>query len=145
MKLCHLQKHRLPRDSHTEWGKSGREKQISCINRYMWNLEKWYRWAYLQDRDRGTNICREQMYGHQVGRGVGGNREIGIDINTVLCIKQIKSENFFCIPNALWWPKWEGNSKKRGNIYVYIYIYVYAWLTATQQKIMQHCKATILQ
>ena len=23
--------------------KSGREKQISYINAYMWNLEKWYR------------------------------------------------------------------------------------------------------
>ena len=23
--------------------KSGREKQISCINTYIWNLEKWYR------------------------------------------------------------------------------------------------------
>ena len=35
------------------------------------------------------------------------NREIGIDINTVLCIKQIKNENFLYIakgnlPNALW-------------------------------------------
>ena len=30
---------------HTEWRKSEREKQISCINTYMWNLEKnWYGW-----------------------------------------------------------------------------------------------------
>ena len=32
-----------PRDCHTEWSKSEREKQISYINAYMWNLEKWYR------------------------------------------------------------------------------------------------------
>ena len=36
--------------------------------------------------------CREQMYGHQVGKvagGVGGvmNWEIGIDIYTLICIK----------------------------------------------------------
>ena len=30
-----------PRDFHTV--KSEREKQISYINAYMWNLEKWYR------------------------------------------------------------------------------------------------------
>ena len=27
------------RDCHTEWSKSEREKQISYINAYMWNLE----------------------------------------------------------------------------------------------------------
>ena len=32
-----------PRDYHTERTKSEREKQISYINTYMWNLEKWYR------------------------------------------------------------------------------------------------------
>ena len=31
---------------HTEWSQSEREKQILCINTYMWNLEKWYKWTY---------------------------------------------------------------------------------------------------
>ena len=26
-------------DCHTEWSKSEREKQISCINAYMWTVE----------------------------------------------------------------------------------------------------------
>ena len=39
--------------------KSEREKQILCINQCMWNLEKWYRWSYLQSRNRDTD--REQM------------------------------------------------------------------------------------
>ena len=30
-------------DCHTESSKSEREKQISYINAYMWNVEKWYR------------------------------------------------------------------------------------------------------
>ena len=34
--------------SQTEWNKSKREKQILYINTYMWNLEKWLRWSYLQ-------------------------------------------------------------------------------------------------
>ena len=29
-----------PRDCHTEWSKSEREKEISYIKAYMWNLEK---------------------------------------------------------------------------------------------------------
>jgi len=37
-----------------EWSKS--EKQISNINTYMWNLEKWYRWNYLQGRNRDAVI-----------------------------------------------------------------------------------------
>ena len=32
-----------PRDYHTEWSKPEREKQISYINAYICNLEKWYR------------------------------------------------------------------------------------------------------
>ena len=29
---------------------------MSYINAYMWNLEKWYRWTYLQSRNRDTGI-----------------------------------------------------------------------------------------
>ena len=32
-----------PRHCHTEWSKSEREKQITYISAYVWNLEKWYR------------------------------------------------------------------------------------------------------
>ena len=35
----------------TEWNKSKREKQISCINTYIWNLEKWSWWTYLQGQE----------------------------------------------------------------------------------------------
>ena len=56
------------RDCYTEWSKSKREKQISYINAYMCNIEKWYRQpickAEIDNRHRG------QMYGHQGGKGV---------------------------------------------------------------------------
>ena len=39
-----------PRDCHTEWSKSEREKRILYTNAYMWNLEKMYRWTYLQSK-----------------------------------------------------------------------------------------------
>ena len=43
------------------------------------------------------HICREQTYGHQGGKaGVGGgsgmNWELGIDIYTLICIKQITNK-----------------------------------------------------
>ena len=49
------------RKCHTEWSKSEREKWILYINAYMWNLEKWYRWTYLQSRNRDTDIENNRM------------------------------------------------------------------------------------
>ena len=31
-----------PRAYYTEWSKLERERQILCINAYIWNLERWY-------------------------------------------------------------------------------------------------------
>ena len=45
-----------PRTYYTEWSKSEREKNILCSNEYTWNLEKWYRWTYLQGRNRDADI-----------------------------------------------------------------------------------------
>ena len=40
--------------------------------------------------------------------------------------------------NAVWWPKWEGNPKKRR------YMYTYGWFQfAAQQKLIQHRKTNI--
>ena len=32
------------------------KKQISYINAYMWNLERWYWWTYLQGSKGGADI-----------------------------------------------------------------------------------------
>ena len=50
-----------PRDSHTEWSKSEREKHISYNITYIWDLEKWYRWIYSQSRKRDTDIEKKHM------------------------------------------------------------------------------------
>ena len=36
-------------------------KQISYVNEYIWNLEKLYRWSYLQNRNRDTDIENKYM------------------------------------------------------------------------------------
>ena len=45
-----------PRAFYTDWSKSEREKQISYINEYIWNLERWYWWTYLQGNSGDADI-----------------------------------------------------------------------------------------
>ena len=86
------------RDCHTEWSKSEREKQISYINAYMWNLEKWYRWTGLEGRNCDTDVENKSMGtkgGKRLGGGGGGvmNWAIGIDMYTLMCIKLVTNKN----------------------------------------------------
>ena len=84
------------RDCHTEWSKSDREIQLSFINTYMWNLEKWYRWTALQDRKWDTDVENKRM-DTKGGKWWGGwwCDELGdwIDIYTLICIKWITNKN----------------------------------------------------
>ena len=50
-----------PRDCHTEWRKSDRERQISYDISYMWNLKKGCKWTYLQNRNRVTDVENQLM------------------------------------------------------------------------------------
>ena len=59
-----------PRDCHTEWSKSDRERQISYDIAYMWDLKKWYNLTYLQNRNRVTDV--KNKHGYQGGKGVEG-------------------------------------------------------------------------
>ena len=34
---------------------------MSCINAYMWNLEKWYRLSYLQSRNGDRDVENKCM------------------------------------------------------------------------------------
>ena len=74
-----------PRACYTEWGKSEREGQIPYINEYIWNLERWYWWTYLQGRNRCR--FRERASGYNGGRRVGTNWKIRTEINiyTPMC------------------------------------------------------------
>ena len=46
---------------HWEEILSEREKQMSYINLYMWNLEKWYKWTYFQGRNWDT-VCTSPLF-----------------------------------------------------------------------------------
>ena len=49
-----------PRAYYTEWSMSERKKQIH-INAYIWNLERWYWWNYLQGSNGNTDIENRLM------------------------------------------------------------------------------------
>ena len=93
------------RDCHTEWSKSERGKQISHINTYMWNLEKWYRWSGLQGRNLDTDVenkRKDSKGGKPRGWGSGVlNWEIGIDMCTLMCIKWLTDNLLFKKLNKL--------------------------------------------
>ena len=87
-----------PRDCHTEWSKSEREKQISYINACMWYLEKWYRWAILQGRSWDTDVENghvDTKGGKLWWGGDGGvlNCAIGIDMYTLMCVKLMPNKD----------------------------------------------------
>ena len=74
-----------PRDFHTKWGKSERERQILYEISYTW---KQYKWTYLQEINRLTDIENRLMAtkGERVGGGI--NSEHGmINRNTLLYTK----------------------------------------------------------
>ena len=59
-----------PRAYYIEQSKADREIQISYINTYIWNLERWCWWTYLQGSKRDTDI--ENRLVGTVGKGEGG-------------------------------------------------------------------------
>ena len=75
------------------------------------------------------------------GREGGMNREIGTDIYSLLCIKELANENLLCSTgNSVLCGDLNGKEIQNGGE-----IYIYKIHFAVQQKLAQHCKATILQ
>ena len=132
-----------PRVCHTEWSKKEREKLISYINTYMWELEKWYRWTYFQHRNRDTGHTETR------GEGVSGmDWEIRTDIHALPCYHRKPVGSFHVAPgaqlHALWWPRglgWRGGRFRRKVVHVCISLVH----SIVQQKPVQHGKEIILQ
>ena len=104
-------------ESVIQWSKSEREKQILYINAYIWNLERWYWWTYLQERNGDTDIEKG------LGTTAGGSRDSSIDTYTWPCINR-QLVGSCCTtqraqPGTLWqprgvgWGEWKGGSRGR--------------------------------
>ena len=64
-----------PRDCHTKWSKSDRERQISYDITYMWNLKKMVQ-MNLFTKQKQTHKHGKQAYGYQ--RGKVGRDKLGV-------------------------------------------------------------------
>ena len=72
--------------TNAEWSKSEREKQISSINAYIWNVERWYWWTYLWGSSGDTDM--ENRCVDTVGGWEGGtNWESRMEAYALPCVK----------------------------------------------------------
>ena len=78
-----------PRDYHTKWSKSDRERQISYDITYLWNLKQWYKETYLQNRNRLTDVENKLM----VTKGQSGGDKVRINRYTLLYIKKMNNKD----------------------------------------------------
>ena len=85
-----------PRTYYTEWTKSEREKQISFINAYICNLERWYWWTYLQGSI--GDVVREQTSRQDLGR----EKEGWIERVTLRHIHSVQSLSHVQLLATLW-------------------------------------------
>ena len=74
-----------PRACFTEWNKNWKNK-YHIVNAYIWNLDKWYWWTYLQGRNRDADI--ENGLVDTAGEGEDGmNWECSIETYTLPYVK----------------------------------------------------------
>ena len=55
---------------YTEWSKAERKIPIQYIDTYIWNLERWWRWPYMQDSKRDPDGKNRLL--DSVGEDEGG-------------------------------------------------------------------------
>jgi len=117
-------KKRLPRDYYIEWSKSETEKkQLSHTNAYIWNLERWSWWTYLQSSNGDTDKENRLMNTAGGGQSGEGGRFEDSNMETYIIICKIDSKWEFAVwfrelkPGlrwAGWGGRWKGCSSGKG-------------------------------
>ena len=125
------------------------EKQILYTNAYIWNLERWYWWIYLQGNNGDSDIDKRLTnMGVEAGRrGWNKWREYSGNIYILhFTICKIYSQREF----AVWLRElnlegWDGVGGGRGNQERGTYVYLWLIHVDIWQKPTQYCKESILQ
>ena len=99
------------------------KKWVSYINTYMWNLERWYWWTYLQGSNGDADI--ENKLVDIVGEGKGGKNWKSNTEKICITICKIDSQFEFAVwcreltVGVLWQPRgvgwggrWESDSRR---------------------------------
>ena len=105
--------------------KSDRERQISYDDPYMGNLKKWYKWIYLQNRNRLTDLENKLMVTKEerCQQSDGGRDKLGVwDWHIYTTIFKIREGNgnplqYSCLENprdrGAWWTVIRGVAQGR--------------------------------
>ena len=105
-----------PRDYHTKCSEPDMERQVSHDITYMLNPIfknwKWYKWTYLQNRKRLTDIKDKLMTDYQRRNGRRDKSGAGMNTHTLLVRRYRQPTKTFYIAhgdllNILWYPSWE--------------------------------------
>ena len=73
---------------YIQWSKS--ERQIPYFTTYIWNLERWYQWSYVQVSKGDTDVKNRLL--DSEGEGEGGMIwEKSIETYILPCVKQMTS------------------------------------------------------
>ena len=73
---------------------------ILYINTYMWNLENWCRWSYLQSRNRDTDKSRKNVW----LRREKGRCEMNLETDWHIYIFRMQRQNSLSIGKPLYSP-----------------------------------------
>ena len=72
---------------------SQRRRNVLWLSLYVKSKKKWYKWTYLQNRNRLSDLENKLVVSRgKDGGGRGIIREFGMDVYTLLCLKQITSK-----------------------------------------------------
>ena len=119
-----------PRACYTKWNKPKREKQVLYINTFIWNLEKWYWWIYLQGMDGDTDI-ENKLVDTLRGGEDRINWECSIELTYIQCCVLYSVKllyNTGSLHGPLTWPKVVEWGEQEHTQYVYIYVCVYIYI-----------------
>jgi len=70
-------KHERPWIAKAKWSWKNQKEKSKYYISYMWNVEKWYRWTYLQSRHWDIDI-QSGYLGARGGRGAGSAGRMGL-------------------------------------------------------------------
>ena len=105
------------------------QKGKYCIlNAYIWNLERWYWWNFLQGSNGDAD--RERTSGHREGRRWWDElREQHWNIHLTMCklsqwkfavwCRELKTGDLWQPWEVGWGGRWERGSRWRGHTYIY--------------------------
>ena len=112
----------------SEVSKTEKDKchMISLICHIKKSKKKWYKWPYLQNRNRFTDLENELTVTQ--GWRLRG-REFGMDRYTLLYLKWITNKDLHMkLLNVMWQPGWEGSLGENGYVHMYGRIpFLFTW------------------